>query len=251
MAACSFRAAQPLARRSSSGGAEFISVGGTDVGGTVSSGGNLNVASGGTASAATLSGGTEVVALPAVSSAIRRLIVVACWSCSKWSHRQREHHGQPRRYHRSRLRCYTISGIEVTSGQTLEIASGGIASNTTVDSGGTLEILSGGSAIGTTNNGGTVSGGGPTVTSGEIFTVSSGQTSDGIVVLNGGQLYVSSGGTANGAVISTGGFEQTFAGGETVSMVLVGGDGGGLGDSDWNGRQQWRQSRCRRWGHGE
>jgi autotransporter passenger strand-loop-strand repeat protein len=87
----------------------------------------------------------------------------------------------------------TSSGIQVTSGNVLEVLSGGTADFTTISSGGSEKVDAGGLASGT-------------------------------VVSNGGVDFISSGGTASGTTVSSGGSEFVFAGGTTFSTTV---DSGG------------------------
>jgi len=59
----------------------------------------------------------------------------------------------------------------------------------------------------------------PVVSSGQVLSVSSGQTGDGIVVLGGGTLDVLSGATESGATVSSGGELDVFDGGTLAGNV--------------------------------
>jgi autotransporter passenger strand-loop-strand repeat protein len=59
----------------------------------------------------------------------------------------------------------------------------------------------------------------PVVSSGQVLSVSSGQTGDGIVVLGGGTLDVLSGATESGATVSSGGALDVFDGGTLAGNV--------------------------------
>jgi autotransporter passenger strand-loop-strand repeat protein len=136
------------------------------------------------------------------------------------------------------------SGGVVSSGDTLEILSGGTADVTTVTSGGTQQVDAGGFASGTVVSGGgsdtvfgsdtvamvssggilTVSSGGAaygtTINSGGLEDVFSSGVDSGATVNDGGTLNVSAGGTASGTTVDSGGTEYVFAGG-TAEQVTV------------------------------
>ena len=132
---------------------------------------------------------------------------------------------------------YTLSGFIVSSGVTLEVASSGFVSDTTVLSGGTLLILCGGRrqrddqqrrhghrpqcgqqwpaadfSSGQISNGVTV------LTSGELQFLSGGAASG--TTLSGGHEFLSSGGTASGVVISSGGQLWVFNGADLEDFTL-------------------------------
>ena len=102
--------------------------------------------------------------------------------------------------------------MQVTSGNSLLIYSGGTANSTTVNDGGRIFVSSGGTANETTvNSGGMMfvrSGGTASVTtvnSDGWMIVSSGGTASVTTVNSGGSIFVSSGGTANDITVSSGG----------------------------------------------
>jgi autotransporter passenger strand-loop-strand repeat protein len=62
-----------------------------------------------------------------------------------------------------------------------------------------------------------------TVSSGQTWNVSSGETDNGDIVLGGGFIYVTSGGTTIDTTVSSGGNETVYAGSTTSGTVVLGG----------------------------
>jgi autotransporter passenger strand-loop-strand repeat protein len=158
------------------GGFELVSSGGTAIDTAVKDGGSLILHNAGIASGAVVSGGGTMivsaggVAIDTESAAAAVLFVTNLVSGGQ-----------------------TISGLSVTSGSPLDVASGGLAVSTSVISGGSETISSGGTASGTV------------VGSGATLEIQSGGSAAGTIVSSGGTFIVLSGGSATGTVISNGG----------------------------------------------
>ncbi len=100
------------------------------------------------------------------------------------------------------------TGVAVTSGNVLEVRSGGTASVTSVDSSGTEQVDFGGRASGTR-----VSGGGIEVVYG----------SETGAALRGGTLEVISGGIVSGATVSSGGTLEIWSSGTAIDTTVLSG----------------------------
>jgi autotransporter passenger strand-loop-strand repeat protein len=103
----------------------------------------------------------------------------------------------------------TVSGLLVTSGETLTISGDDAASADTILAGGSEIVLSGGFDSGTLLSGGLLS-----VTDGAVY---------GIVVRSGGQLVVGDPSTASGTVVSGGGTETVSGNGTDFSGTVESG----------------------------
>jgi autotransporter passenger strand-loop-strand repeat protein len=95
---------------------------------------------------------------------------------------------------------YLLSGYEVASGVTLEVAAGGTAIATIVDSGATLELFGGGVASGVS------------ISTGAILAVASGYAISSYDVLSGITLEVAVGGTADLTTVESGGTLELLGG---------------------------------------
>ncbi len=102
------------------------------------------------------------------------------------------------------------SSLIISSGNTLDVASGGVAVGTVID-GGRVSVLSGGVTSGSiVSSGGTTSG---------IQWVSAGGSANSTTVLRGGKQIVFNGGTASDTVVSSGGRDVVSSGGIAISTT--------------------------------
>jgi len=148
-------------------------------------------------------------------------------------------------------KCDFVSGLEITSGNSVLIYSGGTAGSTTVNSDGSLTVSGGGVANNATIN----SGGSLTVwngiansttvnSSGRMYV--SGGTADCTTVNSGGYLYASSGGTANSTTVNAGDM-YVYSGGTANSTTVNSRSGlhvysGGTASIVFNPWQGWVDS---------
>ncbi len=206
----------------------YVSSGGTATDTTVNSGGDLWVYSGGTATDTTVnylghlyvsSGGTASL----VFYPWRGTVVSSAGAVVKYLERDANvYYGNG--FVGVISKADTMNGLQVTSGNSAIVYSGGTATSTTVNSGCNLYVFSGGTATDTTVN------------EGGNLCVSSGGTAMDTTVNEGGDLYVESGGTATATTVNSGGYLYVYSGGTaTATTVNSGGylcvDSGGTANS--------------------